>query len=77
MKIGDKAIRECNDHIGLRLLQENQKGPTEACAQTSQEKSVTVSTASPVIVVGDGMTVGRNAECSLPHDKTTSAGRKR
>ena len=25
VKIGDKAIRECNEHIGLRLLQENQK----------------------------------------------------
>ena len=77
VKIGDKAIRECNEQIGLRLPQENQRGPTEPVAQVSQEKKVvTVSTASPVIVAGDGMTAGKNAVASLPYEKAMPTGAK-
>ena len=63
VKIGDKAMRECNEHIGMRLLQENQKDAAEQNSMAPHDQtSAKPSTAHPVIVVEEGKSLEQHAE---------------
>ena len=58
VKMGEKAIRESNDHIGIQLLQENQKRmKNQPSIQNGPPKSLkTDSIGGPIVIIdGDGL----------------------